>query len=474
MHTARSVIQEYRAILNVSTTFPKAGERNHKVEDFVDLCVAVWEASGGVGEYTGWVLDVLWWATRLTFNSYRVLRHMTRLSYVSGDTSLAKRTLGLYVQVVSKAVQAGVEEGMDTDGEWVDTLVFGVRMVWGGCVGGGGGGGEKEKGREASVELAEGVWNVTMAVKDKNPHTRPTHLHTAHQHFLTALSLNPTSPAIHFHLALSYTRPGPDRDLARAIVHAGRAVEGDPGSVRYWHLLGLVSAKSELWDAAVGALESGSGVGGGGGGGNYANANGVIDGLLSQSQSPPPSPPPPPPPPRMILTPTEPTIPPCSELLRPASDPTPPSRHELFEYALQLRMTQLAVVEYVEGVEGASGRLTEVFQWVAEMRGTGTGGGGERSVRHSIDGGHPEMKLKSPSELALTASHHSHSHSQLGHSENKEKEKEKERPPLPTIDSESLQPPTPIPITVSPATPDATEKEQAQGPLDTDHDKRKG
>lgn len=29
-----------------------------KVEDFVDLCVAVWEASGAVGDHAGWVIDV--------------------------------------------------------------------------------------------------------------------------------------------------------------------------------------------------------------------------------------------------------------------------------------------------------------------------------------------------------------------------------------------------------------------------------
>jgi hypothetical protein len=28
------------------------------VEDFVDLCVAVWEAAGSVGEAAGWVIDV--------------------------------------------------------------------------------------------------------------------------------------------------------------------------------------------------------------------------------------------------------------------------------------------------------------------------------------------------------------------------------------------------------------------------------
>jgi hypothetical protein len=58
LHQARSVVNEYRSILNISTKFPKAGERNVQVEEFVDLCVAVWEAAGSVGEAAGWVIDV--------------------------------------------------------------------------------------------------------------------------------------------------------------------------------------------------------------------------------------------------------------------------------------------------------------------------------------------------------------------------------------------------------------------------------
>lgn len=56
--TARSIVQEYRSLLNVCTVFPRAGERNKKVEDFVDLCVAAWEADGAFGEDAGWVIDV--------------------------------------------------------------------------------------------------------------------------------------------------------------------------------------------------------------------------------------------------------------------------------------------------------------------------------------------------------------------------------------------------------------------------------
>lgn len=58
LHQARSLCQDYRAILSGCTKFPKAGERNVKVEEFVDLCVAVWEAGGAVGEHAGWVIDV--------------------------------------------------------------------------------------------------------------------------------------------------------------------------------------------------------------------------------------------------------------------------------------------------------------------------------------------------------------------------------------------------------------------------------
>jgi len=55
---ARSIAQDYRAILSASTRFPRAGERNIRVEEFVELCVKVWEASGAIGEQAGWVIDV--------------------------------------------------------------------------------------------------------------------------------------------------------------------------------------------------------------------------------------------------------------------------------------------------------------------------------------------------------------------------------------------------------------------------------
>ena len=61
---------------------------------------------------------------------------MTHLFSVAGDPELAKRTLRLYVQIVSKAKEATVGENdidlsliCDTDRNWVTTLIHGARML---------------------------------------------------------------------------------------------------------------------------------------------------------------------------------------------------------------------------------------------------------------------------------------------------------------------------------------------------------
>lgn len=58
LHQARTLCQDYRAILSSCTQFPRAGEKNWRVEEFVDTVVSVWEAGGGGGEAVGWVVEV--------------------------------------------------------------------------------------------------------------------------------------------------------------------------------------------------------------------------------------------------------------------------------------------------------------------------------------------------------------------------------------------------------------------------------
>ncbi|KAG6890761.1 hypothetical protein C0992_012733 [Termitomyces sp. T32_za158] len=519
LHTARMVVNDYQAVLDASTSFPRAGERNVRVEDFVDLCVGVWEADGASGERAGWVIDILWWATRLTFNSPKVLRHMTRIFDIAGDTSLARRTLLLYSQVVGKAYETKQtniatpssstgdlidgnfidSDDSDTNKEWVETLIYGARMLcrWaavqtglegmkeareaGVCI-------EKARTRlrlvdtdgvlAARVDLAEGVWNFVMTLKEQDTHTRPGRLAAAHKFFLQACSPSTLDaprasmfipdPAALYHLALSFAHPGPDHNLEQAILHAGRAVEADPHEIRYWHLLGLLLAAAEKWTEAREILESGAAIGEDETAEDAAE-NDAEDGATPESYSlkttsringsrtipevqekdfvrtattmgtstsvdvdkplndghTVPS--------RVsnrILLINDMRITSAAALLAPVQDHPPPSKEDLFEYALQLRMTQGVLTEVIDGAEGAEQKWLEVFSWVAAQR---TPTPGRNAPRSSVDG--------SP---GVTGSSFAN---------------------LPTDDSSALYSPThksnekqepvePIPITVTPASLD--------------------
>ena len=315
-------------------------------------------------------LQILWWATRLTFNSYKIYRHMTRIFHTAGDPALARRTLRLYVQVVGKAHEAGgVGVGgadADTDRNWVETLVWGARMLCRLAAAGDSTGGaddareagaliEKAKTRldpsdnqlASSIHLAEGVQNTTLALLAHDPRSRPTHLADALVHLAAAVQTAPT-PAGYYHLALAFARAGPQQDLDAAITCASAAVEGRGRDVRFWHLLGLVLSAQGRWKEARGVLEVGAEVG---------EEVGGEEEIPSKS------------PPLFLLDKDSPSIPPSSTLLLPTPDYPTPSRQDTFEHAMQLRMTQLALAEFVEGAEGAGVRWVEVFGWVADRKG---------------------------------------------------------------------------------------------------------
>ncbi|KAI0631519.1 hypothetical protein C8Q77DRAFT_1061722 [Trametes polyzona] len=498
---ARSVVQEYRAILSVSTSFPKAGERNVKVEDLVDLSVAAWEADGAVGEYAGWVIDVLWWATRLTFNSFKIFRHMSRLFYVSGDPELAKRTLRLYVQIVSKAREASLAEeesatpeatgafgagkDIDTDENWVQTLVQGSRMLSRLALADEDPGKAVEEAKEAgemiekaktrlnasdaalvaSVQIAEAIWHIAMAYTEQDVLTRTARFEQSLSLLHKSLETNPT-PSTHHHLALAYLRPGASQDIQTAIVHARAAVEGDHSEPRHWHLLGLLLTATGDWRAAKEVLELGASVSeadlvddepevpegtagnddvpegvrvhdygtapnGVNGDASVTSADSEADRVSSGTVE------------TAVLDKEATELPPSSLLLQPLGDRPSPNRQEAFEHALQLRMTQLTLTEFVEGPEGTGDKWVEVFQWFSERREVGV-----EDRRMSIDSRRASQELK-PASMTSSV------------------EKRLTSSPNPAIRSSALFPPveeqpepgpTPsldvrIPITVTPASP---------------------
>lgn len=168
-----------------------------------------------------------------------------------------------------------------------------------------------------------------------------------------------------------------------AIEHARAAVETDSNEVRHWHLLGLLLAATDDWRAAKSVLEIGIGVAeailaeddhpvadenGSTGELNirdFAHENGAADvNENGDSKS------------HMdgdtvfttIVSTSDTILSPSARLLRPVKDRPEPTRQEGFEYALQMRMTQLALTEFVEGPEGVGEKWLEVFQWFREKR----------------------------------------------------------------------------------------------------------
>ncbi|KAG9312488.1 hypothetical protein JVU11DRAFT_6875 [Chiua virens] len=507
LNTARSIINEYRTILDKSTHFPKAGERNVKVEDLVDLSVAVWEASGAIADRAQWVIDILWWATRLTFNSYRIFRHMSRLLYVSGDAELAKRTLRLYVQIVSMTRAAGVDGDSDTDRNWVETLVEGTRMfcrlalarsAFGGVEEAKEAGGLLEKAKTrldptdkelvARVALAEGIWSTTTAIigeyftfmlelridsikfPEEQPHTRPIRLRNALAHYTRSVEMFPTATA-HHQLALALALPGPSQNLDDAITAARAAVEDAPNEIRHWHLLGLLLTAQGEWTKAREVLEIGAAI-------NEAPSEAdeapndtestpekserseksapsedvadgteksgidehphVGDGGVTSGASVH----------EMILDPDASTIPPSATLLDMLPDHPPPKPQDAFEYALQLRLTQMAVTEHVEGPEGAETRWVDVFGWIAERKGTVS----ETQLRSSVDTGSRSVVTQTGSVVIVSESREIEVTTEVLDS--------MEPPPDQSIDQ--LQPP---PITITPATPADAERRFPIPPL---------
>lgn len=93
-------IRQGKILLSSTTNFPRAGVLNVPVRRFADLCVALADKCANVQRE---VINVLWWAMSLTFQSQSILRHLTRLQAAQGDAAGARRTFELYVQIVLKA-----------------------------------------------------------------------------------------------------------------------------------------------------------------------------------------------------------------------------------------------------------------------------------------------------------------------------------------------------------------------------------
>ncbi|KAF8603292.1 hypothetical protein BDV93DRAFT_493559 [Ceratobasidium sp. AG-I] len=471
---ARRVASEMRGVLAITTVFPHAGQVNHKVLDYADACVALWEAGGEHEDDAVWVVDALWWSTRFTFHSHRILRHLSHLllQVPEPDINVARRTFQLYVRLVRTArlTEAGdvdlqlkrrptdepaahpaeiaknqAEVAGDVEGEvaglkenggeeedrrkssesaravekirqgdnddartFVDALVRGARML---CrvveergvedalgeaqaavkfareiVEDEKEGLERDRMLRARVYKAVGIVEALTAAKELEPTMRPTRQSVALQNLLTSSMLDSTSADTFYHLAFIQAEA---RAIGDALLSARQAVEHAPRDVRGWHLLGLLLTAMEDWAGAKAVIElgianaeevldesredtvqqgaRGGSMGGTGGDGLVVRDYGVGDvrsssptGLPSDEATPLHHAPP--------IVPSSGILPHSRSLHMVSSRVDPdssPSRLRAFAAATQIRLTQMAIVEKIEGADGAAGMWPGVFAWYA-------------------------------------------------------------------------------------------------------------
>jgi hypothetical protein len=195
----------------------------------------------------------------------------------------------------------------------------------------------------------------------------------------------------YYHLALALARPGASQDLEEAIVNAGLAVEAEPKEIKHWHLLALLLTKREKWAAAKGALEEGAALGEedavaaevlteeeivdnrsrGEHTASLSVSEAPVTGSVNERVDVPSHHKKPDVPLQPVIDVDAAEFPPAWTLLAPIRDHPLPSPAETFEQSLQLRMTQVALTECMEGPESAGTKCFELFSWIAGRKGRG-------------------------------------------------------------------------------------------------------
>jgi hypothetical protein len=184
---------------------------------------------------------------------------------------------------------------------------------------------------------------------------------------------------------------------------ARQAVELAPRDVRGWHLLGLLLTATEDWAGARTVIEIGmanaeevqdeparEATGTSGGDDGVVVKDFGVDQVRSASPQGIPAQPLPHLPP---IVPSTGVLPPSSSLHtvfdRVGTEPDAnPSKLRMFAAATQIRLTHMAIVERIEGPDGAAGMWPAVFAWYAAHAPSAVAGilpaGSGGSIRESV------------------------------------------------------------------------------------------
>lgn len=128
------------------TRFPKANERNQRVEKWVDLVMQNWRimcgptwrdaelGEGGKNALARGVIDILYRAATKTYHSTQILRHLFNVHAYVADFDLAFKAFDSYVELVTRGKERAEKSGdadpsLDGDGEVILTAAEAIRIL---------------------------------------------------------------------------------------------------------------------------------------------------------------------------------------------------------------------------------------------------------------------------------------------------------------------------------------------------------
>ena len=132
--------------LLAETRFPKANERNQRVEKWVDavmqnwriMCGPTWRdaelGEGGKNALARGVLDILYRAATKTYHSTQILRHLFTVHAYVADFDLAFKAFDSYVELVTRGKDQAAKNGdddtsLDSDDELILTTAEAIRIL---------------------------------------------------------------------------------------------------------------------------------------------------------------------------------------------------------------------------------------------------------------------------------------------------------------------------------------------------------
>lgn len=163
----KRVEAKYETLLLKDVQFPKAEETNEQMEDFVELvmqnwrvlCGSTWKeedlGEGGAEGVSRGVLDILYRAASKTFHSTPVLRHLFTVHLAVAEFDIAFKAFDTYMEIVKKGKarveKAGEpEQGLDGDEDVLRTVSECIKAL---CKYGSRTGAEKAKDLAVTFEI---------------------------------------------------------------------------------------------------------------------------------------------------------------------------------------------------------------------------------------------------------------------------------------------------------------------------------